>query len=32
MEMQSSHFHFQMLVWPFYDHIKIKMEKLFDIS
>ena len=24
-------FHFHILVWLFYDHIKIKMEKLFDI-
>ena len=29
MDMQSSNFnlHFHILVWPFYDHIKITMEK-----
>ena len=32
MEMQSSNFNFHILVWPIYDHIKMKMEKLFDIS
>ena len=33
MEMQSSnfHFHFHIILWLFYVHNKMKMEKLFDI-
>ena len=31
IEMQSSNLYFHIHVWPFYDHIKIKLEKLSDI-
>lgn len=31
MQQSHLHFYFHILVWAFYDHIKIKMEKLFDM-
>ncbi len=31
MQESNLHFYFHILVWTFYDHIKMKMEKLFDI-
>ena len=31
IKIQSGNFNFHILEWPFYDHIIMKMEKLFDI-